>query len=133
MTMIESKVPKDIRVYETKAVGPLTLRQLICVLIAIVIDAIMIFAVMRPTGLSSDLAVYILIAMDVPIFVFLLKPGGMKFEKYVRCVLKDSFLKPKYRKYENIIVKKETYSVDDKKYQARAQKLAKKDPKYKPY
>lgn len=28
--MIEAKMPKDIRVYETKLIGPLTLRQTIC-------------------------------------------------------------------------------------------------------
>lgn len=39
--MIEAKMPKDIRVYETKLIGPLTLRQTICLCVAIFVDIIL--------------------------------------------------------------------------------------------
>ena len=39
--MIEAKMPKDIRVYETKLIGPLTLRQTICLCVAIFVDIVL--------------------------------------------------------------------------------------------
>ena len=41
--MIETKVPKDIRVYKTKIIGPLSFRQLICLIVAVIVDGFLYF------------------------------------------------------------------------------------------
>ena len=39
--MVETNIPKDIRVYKTRVVGPLTLRQLICLCVAAALDGLL--------------------------------------------------------------------------------------------
>ena len=45
--MLETQIPKDIRKYESKLVGPFTLRQLICFIIACLV-AYIVFKITKP-------------------------------------------------------------------------------------
>lgn len=72
--MIEAKMPKDIRVYETKLIGPLTLRQTICLCVAIFVDIVLYVTVIKPFHVNIRLVVYLIMFADVPIFAFTYKP-----------------------------------------------------------
>ena len=78
--MIEAKVPRDIRNYEVKMVGPFTIRQVILFLAAVVLDAIEYFFVLKPMQVPTDVLVYLIIFLDVPIMAFSYKPYGIKME-----------------------------------------------------
>ena len=82
--MIEAKMPKDIRVYETKLIGPLTLRQTICLCVAIFVDIVLYVTVIKPFHVNIRLVVYLIMFADVPIFAFTYKPMGMALEKYLK-------------------------------------------------
>lgn len=102
--MIDARVPRDIRSYDTKLVGNMNFRQIICFTIAGALDAILIFSIIMPMGIGMEYIAYILIFVDVPILAFAyLKPGGMKLEEYIKDVTLRSFLTPKWRKSQNII------------------------------
>lgn len=106
--MIEFKVPKDIRVYETKIFGPLTLRQTICVLIMALFDLIIFFGVFRPLHLKVEIAIYIFLIPNVIIGLFgWMKPNGVPFEKWLRGFMVNTFIAPTRRKVSNVIVKTE--------------------------
>ena len=54
--MIESKMPKDIRAYKTKLLGPFNGRQLICVAIMLIVDFLLFKIVVNPLQLPLDLS-----------------------------------------------------------------------------
>lgn len=136
--MIESKVPKDIRQYKTKLVGSFDLRQIICILIAIGIDAILYFTVVPLLGdIGIDSLVFWVALIDIPIFAFgWLHPDGMNLEVYINNVFLRQFLSPRKRKLKRIIYQypKQQYTDNEKK--ASAQKVAaetSQHPEYKAY
>lgn len=96
---IEMKIPKEINKYEAKAVGPFTLRQLICLLICLPI-CVGLFILVKPY-VGVDLAGFIVIAPASVGWLFgWCKPYGMKFEKYMQTVFINSFLAPTKRLYK---------------------------------
>ena len=130
--MIEFKVPKDIRVYETKVFGPLTLRQTLCVLGMIVFDLTVYFGVLKPLHLKVELAIYLFLIPNVLIGLFgWMKPNGVPFEKWLKGFLINTFIAPTRRKVSNVIVKMEAPKIS-KKEAKKAEKNLKKEVKNHP-
>ena len=103
--MLETKVPKDIRVYKTKLVGGLTFRQFICVVLMILLDLFLYNVILKQAGISIENIIFLLIFMDVPIAAFgWMEPMGMKMEVYLRKVVLYSLLAPTRRKAVHKIV-----------------------------
>lgn len=131
--MIETKMPKDIRKYKTKMIGPLTMRQLICVAIMGVVDIILYSLVIYPFELSTEFTIYGLILIDVPIGAFgWIEPQGLPLEIYLKDVVLRSFIAPAKRKPVRILYDKaQTMEKIDKKKTGKSgkrNKKAKKNP-----
>ena len=54
--MIEAKVPKDIRSYKTKMIGPLTLRQFLCIFIIGIMDFAIYSYIIKPLHINIDVS-----------------------------------------------------------------------------
>lgn len=125
---IEIKIPKEVRKYEAKAVGPFTLRQLICLIICLPI-CVGLYALVKPY-LGVDLAGFtVIIPAGIGWLFGWYKPYGMKFEKYMKTMFVNSFLAPSKRVY-----KTENYYADilkeiAKEEKAEAEKQASKSGK----
>lgn len=133
--MIEAKIPKDIRSYKTKIVGPLNLRQLICATIAVIVDAIMFFGFFKDSGLSPRVIMLICIIVDVIIFAFSFDINGMHMEDYLKEVFEKNFLWPAKRRAKKDLgtpVKKMSES-EQKKHDKIVAKKIKENPMFKPY
>ena len=106
--MIETKVPMDVRSYKAKLIGPFTTRQLICVAIAVCIDALLFFCVIQPFHLPVRLSVFGLVFIDVPILAFIIEPMGIPMEKYIKNVLWRNLIAPTKRKAISSLPNKKT-------------------------
>lgn len=96
---IEIKIPKEINRYEAKAVGPFTLRQLICLLICLPI-CVGIFLLAKPY-VGYDIAGFFVLPPAGIAFLFgWYKPYGLKFEKYIKTMFVNSFIAPSKRAYK---------------------------------
>lgn len=95
--MIEMEIPKDIRKYEAKLIGPLTTRQTVCFVGAAAL-ALSVFFLLD--FIPQDVRYFLIILVAAP---FLLcgwyKPYGMPFEKFVQTAFITSVLAPANRKY----------------------------------
>ena len=97
--MIEAQIPKDIRKYESKLVGPFTLRQLICFLIGCGC-AFFGYKIIGPI-FGSDNSVTVAFFLAIPAIAFgWVKPYGMTLEKFLQTALISNFIAPKHRKYK---------------------------------
>lgn len=129
--MIETKVPKDIRVYETKIIGPFSLRQAVCFLLLIFLDILIYSFVINPFSISADYAVYLLCLVDIPVAAFgFVKVMGVPLEKYLGSVIKSSFLSPTGRKLERRVVHEKNRKKKKKKISGKDRKA---HPEYRPY
>lgn len=102
--MIEMEIPKDIRKYEAKLIGPLTLRQTICLILGCVvaIPAYFLF-----DFLPQDMRYIIVAVLATPfILVGWVKISGMTFELYAKQIWYSVVAAPPERKYET----RNTYS-----------------------
>ena len=80
--MIETKMPKDIRAYKTKLIGPFTGRQAICVVIAGIVFIIFYACIAQPFHLPQEYIFYVGLPLVIPILAFgWYEPNGMKLEK----------------------------------------------------
>ena len=97
--MIEVHIPKDLDHYEAKFFGPFTLRQSICILIAVPLGILLFNATKGELGRTT--AGYICLLPATIAFLFgWLKPFGMKFELFLRSVFINTVLAPSKRKYK---------------------------------
>lgn len=136
--MIETKVPKDVRSYKTKILGPFTLRQIICLVAAIIFDAFLYFlATALGIELNMRIVIYAVIFLDLPILMFILEPQGMPMEQYISKVIIANFLKPNKRKAENLLYeeqKKTPLTKKEKKQRDKViAKIGNKNPNLKAY
>lgn len=114
--MIEVKVPKDILVYETKFVGPLTAKQLVCAVVAVLIDFMLYNLVLEPLHVSQEALFYIIALIDVPIFALSMKnPMGIPMKDYIRLFTTYTLAAPRKRKNYTEFTKKEQLSDKEKK------------------
>ena len=106
--MIETKMPKDIRAYKTKLIGPFTGRQTICVAIAGVVFILFYACIAKPFHLPQEYLFYIGLPLIIPILAFgWYEPNGMKLEKYLQKVVIRSFAVPIKRKAGQALYKTE--------------------------
>lgn len=103
--MIETKMPKDILQYKTKLIGPLTARNIICLVIIFIVDFFLYQTIVKPFDLSMETLIYGFLFLDIPIAAFVIEPMGMPMEKYIKNVLIRSLLAPVFRKQSTIIYK----------------------------
>lgn len=96
--MITIRIPKEIRQYEAKFVGPLTMRQTICVSVGLPI-CILLYNCLH-SFISRDLMGFFLLLPAAAIFLFgWVKPYGMKFEQFFFSAFINNFIAPRRRKY----------------------------------
>ena len=97
--MIEMKIPKEISRYEAKAIGPFTLRQLVCLLIFVPIGGGLYYLTVPYVGTST--AGFFVLPFGLAAWAFgWYKPYGLKFEKYLKTVFINSFVAPTKRPYK---------------------------------
>lgn len=102
--MIETKVPKDVRAYKTKIIGPFTLRQIVCFVAAALFDGIIyLLSVAFGIELNMQIVIYGLIFINMPILMFVLEPQGMPMEQFLSKVVFMNFVKPNKRKAEKLL------------------------------
>lgn len=135
--MIETRVPKDIRQYESKIIGPLTTRQLVCVSLSAA-AAIGLFSIFKTFGLPTEYTIYIVVICILPIMAFAVKIDGMKMEVYLRDVVMNYFMSPKIRYESKDITELSTHhdpqtKSEIKKDIKRRKKIAKKNPEFRAY
>lgn len=112
--MIEVKVPRDILKYKTKLVGPFTSRQIICFVLAVMLDLLFYNTVYTGLDLPSELLFYIIMFLDLPIMAFgYLTPMELSLEKYLKIVIQTKLLAPAKRK--NVRRFKEKDMTEEKK------------------
>lgn len=127
--MIETKMPKDIRSYKTKLIGPFTMRQIICVAVMAVVDFILYALVIQPFQLQAEFIIYGLIFIDIPIGAFgWIEPQGLPLEKYLKDVLLRSFIAPVKRKPQRILYE-ERGSAEKPKIRKKKAKKNQNEPK----
>ncbi len=114
--MIESKMPKDIRAYKTKLLGPFNGRQLICVAIMLIVDFLLFKIVVNPLQLPLDYVIFGLILIDLPIATFgWVEINGMSLECYIKEVGFKTLFAPTKRKPNLIIYEKKEIDSNNKK------------------
>lgn len=133
--MIETKVPKDIRRFKGKALGPFTFRQAICIAIAVVVDIVLYNFIIKDMGFSTDANFMILTTCALPILAFSLEPNGMKMEDYIRTVLYKNITYPTKRKTITNLndTKQNKKSEDIKQINKEYESLIKENPEWQMY
>ncbi|WP_433946995.1 PrgI family protein [Paenibacillus sp. SN-8-1] len=96
--MIEVRIPKEIRTYKEKLFFGLTLRQLICTGIAILINVPLYWFGRNIIG--SDGASWVVIFIALPLFLIgYFNYNGLTFEQFLKSVIQQEFIYPQKRKY----------------------------------
>jgi hypothetical protein len=114
MNTIEVKIPKEISQYQEKFIFGLSIRQLLCFFITVVMALSTYYLLLHATRMSSDLASYIIILESVPILsVGFLRINDQKFERFfvlfLRYHMRDQL--KVYRVYQSIIGDNKHYEV----------------------
>lgn len=94
--MIEAKVPKDIRKFKGKTIGPFSLRQTICVIVAAVF-ATAAYIIMKPYDLTSDTKMFIMFLCAMIPLIFSVEKSGMPMEVYIKEVVYRNIVFPPKR------------------------------------
>ena len=100
--MIEVQVPKDVSVYESTLVGPLTSRQTVCLIAAAAVEFVY-YNVIQTLNLGLDTNAMLCIGMMLAapiLYMAIGKPYGMRPEVYIYYYLLPSLLSNKDRPYE---------------------------------
>lgn len=99
--MIEIRIPKEIRTYKEKLFFGLNLRQLICTLIAIIINVPLYWFGKDYVG--ADTASWIVIFIAMPLFMIgYFNYNGMTFEQFIKSVIQHEIIYPQKRKYVTV-------------------------------
>lgn len=138
--MIEMEMPKDIRQYKTKLIGPFSTREFVCFTIAAGCGLLTFNTVGKI--FVSDVRIFLCIVSAIPgLLCGWYKPYGVPFEKFIKSTLIAHFLSPAKRKYviENRFnvkkVKKKLTSKERKEIKKKTKelKLDKKNELYQSY
>lgn len=100
--MIEVQVPKDVSVYESTLVGPLTSRQTVCLIAAAAVEFVY-YNVVQALNLGLDTNAMLCIGMMLAapiLYMAIGKPYGMRPGVYIYYYLLPSLLSNKDRPYE---------------------------------
>ena len=100
--MIEVQVPRDVSVYESPLIGPLTSRQAVCLAAAAAVEYIYYNVIqMLNIGIDMNTMLCIGIILAIPILYMAVgKPYGMRPEVYIYYYFLPSILSNKDRPYE---------------------------------
>lgn len=96
--MVDIEIPRDIRVYESKLVGPFTTRQAACV----GIGAFSVFTVYNTLKdvMATDFIFGVGFFIMAPLALFgWFRPYGMKLEQFLMTAFISNVVCPKNRKY----------------------------------
>jgi len=96
--MLVAQIPKDIRKYDAKLVGPFTARQLVC-FIGGTAASYGCYKLLGAALGGSTFTVCSLFAVPF-ILVGWIKPYGMAFEKFFKSAFISTVLAPRNRKYK---------------------------------
>lgn len=117
--MIEIRIPKEIRTYKEKLFFGLNLRQLICTLIAIIINVPLYWFGKDYVG--ADTASWIVIFIAMPLFMIgYFNYNGMTFEQFIKSVIQHEIIYPQKRKYVTVNMFELLTNVKEKEEKARA-------------
>lgn len=94
--MYRARIPKDLRKYKTKVVGPLTGRQAACAAVIVCVDLV-IYGMLRILDLGTSFLFYVILIADVPIAAFAFDIDGVPMESFIKDVLLWSLARPKER------------------------------------
>ena len=135
---IQKVIPKDIRKYEPKLIGPFTTRQVLCFTPAAILSVAIFMGFSKILPIDIRFALVTIVA--APFILFgVCKPYNMPLEKFLKTVFVSTVLAPKYRKYRTPKIDILPYenSVDNSHYTSKnKRKKAKKknlDPSFQPY
>lgn len=95
--MLEIEMSRDIKDFQPKIVGPFTLRQIVCVAIALSYGLPLYFL------LPGDIITRVMIALFAMVPVLLcgwFKVYDEPFEKFIKIIIVNKFVKPVKRKYK---------------------------------
>lgn len=95
---IEIRIPKEINRYEAKFIGPFTLRQSVCLAVALP-ACVVLYNVLKPYALFETIGVVCMIPAIIAFLFGWFKPYGMKFEAFLQYVFISAFVAPSKRKY----------------------------------
>ena len=97
--MLEGQIPKDVRKYEAKFVGPFTLRQAIFFIVACVVGYVFYKVFSQLFDMQTALAICAILVLPFLAFGWI-KPYGMPLEKFLQGALISTVLAPHHRKYK---------------------------------
>ena len=90
--MLEVKVPKEISEYREKIAFGLSIRQLVCFIIAFIVGIGTHTLTTRLMSFSNEVASYIVIFLTIPVMAAgFIKKNGLVFEKYVFLYIRHLF------------------------------------------
>lgn len=127
--MIERPIPKDIKEYEPKFIGPLTLRNTVCIGLGALVS--IPIGIMLSKVFVNEIAILVAGIICVPFIACGFKKiYGIPFEKFALMYIRTQLLVPKNRKYEvhnyyKTFLESENIKMDKKamkKYQKRKKK-----------
>lgn len=129
-------VPKDLTAVKSKVAFNLTLRQIVCFGVGVLLGLPTFFLV-RSHGSVSAAALIMIIIMMPAFLLAMYEKQGLPLEKYARCVLQVYFFRPKVRPYatnnfyglleRQANLDKEVYRIVHKTEKATVQKRKKAD------
>ena len=97
--MLFVKVPKEIKEYEEKIIGGLTLRNIVWGSLGVVLAVVSYYPLRKIVG--QEIASYLIMLIVVPCFSCgFLKVQGMPFHKYLKIMI-SYYSKSQILKYEN--------------------------------
>ena len=131
---IEKEIPKDIKDYKPKLIGPFTTRQILCFTPAAIL-AVGVYWGLKNV-LSSDIRLFLVTIIGVP-FILLgtYSPYNMPLEKFIKMIFISTLLSPLHRKYktERIFPNERQLQQTQKNVQKKRRKKKAADPLLNPY
>ena len=97
--MLEGQIPKDVRKYDAKFIGPFTLRQAIFFIISCVVGYVFYTVFKQFLDVQTSLAIAVILILPFLAFGWV-KPYGMPLEKFLQSALISTVLSPHHRKYK---------------------------------
>ena len=132
---IEKEIPKDIKDYKPKLIGPFTTRQICCLAPALALGVGVFFGLR--TVLSSEVRLFLITLAAVPFFLIgWYEPYHMPFEKFIKTIFVSTVLSPVIRKYKTERMQYEDDAIKQQVSKSSRNKRKKKkctDPTLQPY
>ena len=112
MQSIDINIPKDIREYESKLIGPFSTRKVICLAIGGALSYGAFFLQKTIMGMENPNP-GICIFSTAPAMMFLAKPYGLKMEEFLKTAFIENYLSPRNKPYKTENTIAEYFGFDD--------------------